>query len=86
MHMTIGITFSHIRVQNNQDKESKVYPFTFSKKRCDNNSKSAMLTVKISGDYYNSKRYEIPGGYYFDTQKADSRPCWQLATNSQYWL
>jgi hypothetical protein len=72
MHITSGITFGHSRVQNNQAKESKSYPYTFSKKEHDDNSKGGvMMMIKISEDYYSSKRYEISDNYYFDTQRAD---------------
>jgi hypothetical protein len=71
MYITSNITFSHIRVQNNQAKESKGYLHTFSKKECNDNSKGGVLMVKISKGYYRSKRYEISDSYYFDTQRAD---------------
>jgi hypothetical protein len=29
------------------------------------------MMIKISEDYYSSKRYEISDNYYFDTQRAD---------------
>jgi hypothetical protein len=49
MHITSGITFGHSRVQNNQAKESKSYPYTFSKKEYDDNSKGGVLMmIKIS--------------------------------------
>lgn len=69
MHMTSDIAFGHIRVQNNQAKESKGYPYTFGKKERDDNSKGGVLMAKISEDYYSSKkRYEISDNYYFDTR------------------
>jgi hypothetical protein len=71
MHMTRDITFGHIRVQNNQAKESKDYPYTFGKKERDDNSKGGVLMVKISEDYYSSKRYEVSDSYYFDTRRVD---------------
>jgi hypothetical protein len=64
MHITSDITFGHIgRIQNNQAKESKGYLYTFSKKEHDDNSKGGVLMVKISEDYYSSKRYEISNSY-----------------------
>lgn len=71
MHITSDITFGHSRVQNNQAKESKGYPYTFSKKSRNDNSKGDVLMVKISeDDYYSSKRYEISDSHYFDTRRA----------------
>jgi hypothetical protein len=71
MHITGNITFGHIRVQNNQAKGSKSYPYTFSKKEREDNSKGGVLMIKISEGYYSLKRYEISDSYYFDTQQAD---------------
>jgi hypothetical protein len=71
MHISSNISFGHIRVQNNQAKESKSYPYTFSKKECNDNSKAGVLMVKISEGYYSLKRYEISDSYYFDAQRAD---------------
>lgn len=72
MHISSNISFGHIRVQNNQAKESKSYPYTFSKKERNDNSKGGVLMVKISEGYYSLKRYEISDSYYyFDTQRAD---------------
>jgi hypothetical protein len=49
MHITSGITFGHSRVQNNQAKESKSYPYPFSKTEYDDNSKGGVLMmIKIS--------------------------------------
>jgi hypothetical protein len=71
MHISNNIRFGHIRVQNNQAKESKSYPYTFSKKECNDNSKAGVLMVKISEGYYSLKRYEISDSYYFDAQWTD---------------
>jgi hypothetical protein len=53
-------------------KENKGYPYTFSKKEHDDNSKGGcVLMVKIREDYYRSRRYEISDRYYFDNGRAD---------------
>jgi hypothetical protein len=48
MHITGNITFGHIRIQNNQAKESKSHPYTFSKKDHGDNCKGAVPMAKIS--------------------------------------
>jgi hypothetical protein len=72
MHINSDITFGHSRVQNNEAKENKGYPYTFSKKEHDDNSKGGcVLMVKIREHYYRSRRYEISDRYYFDNGRAD---------------
>jgi hypothetical protein len=70
MHISSNISFGHIRVQNNQAKESKSYPYTFSKKEHDENSKGGCVDGQ-GEDYYCSRRYEISDRYYFDNGRAD---------------
>jgi hypothetical protein len=70
MHITGNITFGHIRIQNNQAKESKSHPYTFSKKDHGDNCKGAVPMAKIS-EGCTAQRYEISDSYYFDTQQAD---------------
>jgi hypothetical protein len=48
MHITGNITFGHIRIQNNQAKESKSHPYTFSKKDHGDNCKGGVSMAKIS--------------------------------------
>jgi hypothetical protein len=73
MHINSDITFGNSRVQNNGAKENKDYPYTFSKKEDDDNSKGGVcvLMVEIREDYYRSRRYEISDSYYFDKGRAD---------------
>jgi hypothetical protein len=71
MLITSNISFGQIRVQDNQAKESKRYPYTFFSKKLEGNSKGGVLMAKISEGYCSSKRYEISDRYYFDIQRAD---------------
>jgi hypothetical protein len=53
-------------------KRAKGYSYTFSKKEYNDNSKGGVLMVEIiEDDYYNSRKYEISGSYYFDNRRAD---------------
>jgi hypothetical protein len=70
MHINSDITFGHSRVQNNEAKESNGYPYTFSKKEHNDNSKDGVLMIEIREDYYSSRRYEISDSYYFDNRRA----------------
>jgi hypothetical protein len=71
MHINSDITFGHSRVQNNEAKENKGYPYTFSKKSTMIIPKAGVLMVKIREGYYRSRRYEISDRYYFDNGRAD---------------
>ena len=72
MHINSDITFGHSRVQNNEAKENKGYPYTFSKKSTMIIPKAGvLLMVKIREGYYRSRRYEISDRYYFDNGRAD---------------
>jgi len=72
MHINSDITFGHSRVQNNEAKENKGYPYTFSKKKTMIIPKAGvLLMVKIREGYYRSRRYEISDRYYFDNGRAD---------------
>jgi hypothetical protein len=70
MHINSDVTFGHSRVQNNEAKESNGYPYTFSKKEQNDDSKDGLLMIEIREDYYSSRRYEISDSYYFDNRRA----------------